>query len=87
MIKRLIICFRCNAQTRNSIKRMIDCEMVSKLIVSALTPLARLISTVFRCRTAWRLQDMRKRRIDRSDDDKTINLEIFDGRNERNETA
>jgi hypothetical protein len=58
MINGLIICLRCNAQTRNSLKSMIDWDLVSKLIISALTPLARLLSTVCRCRRTWRLQDI-----------------------------
>jgi len=50
MIKRLIISLRRGAQTRKSIKPVIDCDLLTKLIVSALTLLARLISTVSRCR-------------------------------------
>ncbi|VXA97853.1 hypothetical protein MASSI9I_10178 [Massilia sp. 9I] len=58
MINTVIICLRCNAQTRKSINSVIDCDLVSKLIDSALTPFVPLLSTVSRCRITACKQDM-----------------------------
>jgi hypothetical protein len=71
-----------NTQTRNPIKPVIIRTLLTKLTVSALTPIGPLISTVSGCHGGVALT--RKTHQSPSSDGTTTNGD-FDGRDERNE--